>query len=561
MKIVKVVLWIVALSLTKAFPQDRAIPVTPHSKELASLAFPRTQVISMHDTNTGRQYELYIKLPEGYSESNDNTYPVLYYTDAMWHVEMLSGSAEYLMEKSILVGISWQKDLNEELTKTAGVHVSRFRDYSINKSSNPEHQAKYQFGQANIHLTFIRNDVIPYIENTYHTDAGKRSYFGYSLGGVFGAYILLTQPSTFANYILGSPSLKGDIPMLAKLHSDADAQYKGLTANVFISYGNLEHELSNYAEEFIALLKKSNDLNVHHEVIAGSHQTAFPLTVVHSINWLAQLNELSVIESPYLGQKPPGLVPQPFAPGRVTTEDWEYGGTFSPDLKEFYFIREVAEKEKQEFVVYQYKNKQWEASVISPRVGQPFISPDGKTMHLGKRYMERTETGWSEIERLGYPFEEIQIMRLSASSKGTYVFDEVGMPDGDGVIRYSQLISGKRKAPKPFGKAINTGRMNAHPFIAPDESYLIWDGERESGYGDSDLYISFCQEDGTWGAAINLGGTVNTEAWEASGTVTPDGKYLFFNRNMGSDNYENVDIFWVDFIQLKKELIEHSNRN
>ena len=265
-------------------------------------------------------------------------------------------------------------------------------------------------------------------------------------------------------------------------------------------------------------------------------------------------------QSPYLGQEPPGLTPIAFAPGMVTTSGWEYGGTFTPDLKEFYFLREVGETEedkKMEFVVFENKNNQWQKSVVSPRVGQPFIAPNGKTMHLGKRYKERTETGdWSEIKKLDSSFQEIKIMRLTASSKGTYVFDEIGMPAGDGVLRYSEFVDGKRGAPKAFGKEINTGRMNAHPFIAPDESYLLWDGERDSGYGDSDIYISFKQQDGTWGEAINLGDKVNTDAWEAASTVTPDGKYLFFNRNIGTDDYENVDIYWVDFMQLKKELLK-----
>ncbi len=256
-------------------------------------------------------------------------------------------------------------------------------------------------------------------------------------------------------------------------------------------------------------------------------------------------NEEPIIESPYLGQKTPGLIPESFAPGMVTTDGWEYGGTFTPDLQEFYFIREI-EDNKQEFVVFQYKNKQWVDSVISPRVGQPIISPDGKIMHLGKRYKERNKTGWSEIKRLDSIFQDIKIMRLMTSAKGTYVFDEIGMPDGDGVIRYSRLIDGKHEKPRAFGKEINTGIMNAHPFIAPDESYLIWDGERERGYGDSDIYISFKQQDGLWGEAINLGDKINTEAWEAGASVTPDGKYLFFNRNMGSDSYKNVDILWVD---------------
>ncbi len=43
-----------------------------------------------------------------------------------------------------------------------------------------------------------------------------------------------------------------------------------------------------------------------------------------------------------------------------------------------------------------------------------------------------------------------------------------------------------------------------------------------------------------------MGDKINTDAVEGGPIVTPDGKYLFFGRNMGSDKYENVDIFWVD---------------
>lgn len=180
-----------------------------------------------------------------------------------------------------------------------------------------------------------------------------------------------------------------------------------------------------------------------------------------------------------------------------------------------------------------------------PRMGQPFIAPDGKTMHLGRRYRDRTDEGWSEIKSLGGPFEDIAIMRLTVSAKGTYYFDEFS-PDNDGSIRYSRLVDGIREGPKLASDQINAGASVAHPFIAPDESYILWDSQKESGFGHSDIYISFRQDDGAWGRAINLGDAVNTGAWEAEARVTPDGKYLFFNRNMGSDAYENVDIFWVD---------------
>lgn len=254
--------------------------------------------------------------------------------------------------------------------------------------------------------------------------------------------------------------------------------------------------------------------------------------------------DFPLAEGPYLGQKPPGLTPEPFAPGIVTTEHYELNGVFTPDMKEFYLIRNGGKYEQPSLVVYKNENNRWRESVVSPRIGTPFISPDGETMYLNKQYKKHIKDGWSEVKSLGSPFDSLPIMRLTASSKGTYYFDEFKQ-DFTGDIRYSRLVDGKYEEPKLLGKVINSGK-SFHPFIAPDESYLIFDGKREGGYGDSDIYISFKEENGSWGVPINLGDKINTEAWEAVASVTPDGKYIFFSRNMNTENYKNVDIFWVD---------------
>ncbi len=248
-----------------------------------------------------------------------------------------------------------------------------------------------------------------------------------------------------------------------------------------------------------------------------------------------------LLEGPYLGQRPPGLTPKVFAPGIVSTEHRDLSGFFTPDMKEFYFTRKDLESGNWSLLVFKSENNRWRGSGEGPRVGRPIIAPDGKTMHLGKDYMIRTETGWSEVKSLGPMFdrEDWGIMRLSASAKGTYVFDDYKSED---VIRISELKDGKRQEPRLLSKEINTGKYTAHPFIAPDESYLIWDSERDGGFGDSDLYISFRQQNGSWGAAINFGDKINTSFGESGGYVTPDGKYLFFN----SGDIENKDIFWVD---------------
>ena len=265
--------------------------------------------------------------------------------------------------------------------------------------------------------------------------------------------------------------------------------------------------------------------------------------------------EVPDIDEPYLGQEPPGLTPELFAPGVISTDNLEISGVFAPDMREFYFTRQVIGTAPQTLVI-RYHNGAWQEPIAEPHLEGLFISPDGTTMHLGNEYKERTASGWSETKSLGPMFDGFPIMRLTTSAAGTYVFD---VREEIGTLRYSRLVDGRREEPQPFGQEINTGRWTAHPFIAPDESYLIWDGEREGGYGGTDLYISFRQDDGSWGPAINMGEDVNTEYEDAGGSVTPDGKYFFFDRvNLiqGNVSESEANIFWVDaqFIEnLKPE--------
>ena len=255
-----------------------------------------------------------------------------------------------------------------------------------------------------------------------------------------------------------------------------------------------------------------------------------------------------LLEGPYLGQQPPGMTPEVFAPGYVSSEHRDHNGFFNADTTEFYFTRKDNHTGKWSLHRFRLSDSQWHETIIGPRIGRPILTPDGNTMLLGNRYMERVGKGWSEIKSLGPMFArgDLGIMRLSASANGTYVFDDY---KGGDVLRISTLKNGKRQKPTELAPHINSGRWTAHPFIAPDESYLIWDTEKEDGYGDKDLYISFRQHDGSWGKALNLGAAINTRGNEQGGYVSPDGKYFFFNRKPYQSE-ENVgpesDIYWVD---------------
>ncbi len=290
MKAINLLILAVFLSSHMVFAQEIVIKDNSQTTEKSYLILPKIQVIPIEDTKTKRMYELYVKLPEDYSKNKDKEYPIIYFTDALWHVEILSGSTDFLMKNAILVGISWEKNLKGELA-ALGAHASRFRDYLVQPSNNPEIQAKYQLGQASNHLTFVRNDVIKFIEKNYRADSSNRTYFGYSAGGLFGVYILLAQPNTFKNYILGSPSVKGDVQYFTALGSDTALKHKNQDTNVFISYGNLEKKNSPYIDEIITLIKNKKDehLSLEHQVIEGSHETAFPMTVVRGLRWLSNL--------------------------------------------------------------------------------------------------------------------------------------------------------------------------------------------------------------------------------------------------------------------------------
>ncbi len=256
--------------------------------EVTKLTLPKIQVQPIKDSQSNKQYELYIKLPENYSKHQDKTFPVIYFTDAIWHVELLSGATEYIMEDAILVGISWQKDIPENLEQKYGAHFSRFGDYTFKKRKHPN----IQFGQASSHLRFIREDVFKYIEKNYRTQPNNRTYFGFSAGGLFGTYALMAQPESFKNYILGSPSVRGDVADLFALEN-SKLKTKDLAINVFISYGELETKMIPHVEEFISTLKNNQYRgisSIQHSVIKSSgHSDSFPQVGVESVKWLSNM--------------------------------------------------------------------------------------------------------------------------------------------------------------------------------------------------------------------------------------------------------------------------------
>lgn len=115
---------------------------------------------------------------------------------------------------------------------------------------------------------------------------------GNSLGGLFAAYVLFTQPDLFSSYIIGSPSVWFDNEVILSQPVVAPKQ----PTKVYISVGSKEtpefgegQNMIAGASKLAAKIRQSDSKNVQLQInfIDGAkHSTAFPTTLIQGLDWL-----------------------------------------------------------------------------------------------------------------------------------------------------------------------------------------------------------------------------------------------------------------------------------
>jgi hypothetical protein len=251
-----------------------------------------------------------------------------------------------------------------------------------------------------------------------------------------------------------------------------------------------------------------------------------------------------------LGQKPPGLIPEIFAPGIISTGFHDGSITFSPDGKELFY--HFGGRDWMFILHMKYENNQWTAPQIASfsgkyRDGEPHFSYDGNKVlfrstrplkekgepisHTDIWIVEKDEIGWGQPINPGPPINsENDDLYPTISRTGDLYF--ASNRDEGWDIYVSKYINGQYIKPEKLSNAINSEFGDWDAFLAPDESYIIFGSNgRPDGFGESDLYVSFRREDGTWTQAKNMGHQINTKYREVDPFVTSDGKYIFFRSN------------------------------
>ena len=258
------------------------------------------------------------------------------------------------------------------------------------------------------------------------------------------------------------------------------------------------------------------------------------------------------------GQKPPGVIPEVFAPGIISTEQFEFAITFSPDGTECFFGRRPTyEGYDNRIFRSQLVDGQWSQPerpafagnvfefipVLSVSGGQLFFyserpKPHDAVLDGNLWVLKKSDKGWGEARFFQAPANRKYCMMVSEAKNGTIYFS--GIFAGKRGMFRAACKEGLYQEMEYLPDEINAIRPN-HPFIAPDESYLIMDAQ-VAGMGQPELFISFRHADGSWTRALNMGPAINATKTEFAASVSPDGKFLFFHRRVNG----NGDIYWVD---------------
>ena len=108
-------------------------------------------------------------------------------------------------------------------------------------------------------------------------------------------------------------------------------------------------------------------------------------------------------------------------------------------------------------------------------------------------------------------------------------------------------------------RAIKLPLGGCDPGPAPDESFIVtaWkEKDKPGGYGHFDLFLTLRLTDGTWSKPRNLGPKINSAYIEYGPRISPDKKYLFFNRSNGWDPRIYNTHSYIYWVELKEYLPE-----
>lgn len=250
--------------------------------------------------------------------------------------------------------------------------------------------------------------------------------------------------------------------------------------------------------------------------------------------------------------------PSLLAPGVVSTGDSESHPVLSPDGRTLYFVKLSPDFAHWTVVVSDHTENDWSHPSVAWFSGRwddadVSFSPDGSTIFFISnrpdddaspargdtdlfRMRRKAEGGWLPAERIGELASPGNEWFPNQARSGTLYFGSERRdgnlgPEGTADLWRARWLGERFGPPENLGPAINTEGQDIEPWIAPDESYVVFASKgRPDTLGSYDLYVSF-QCGGSWTPPRPLSGGVNSAGWEFAGRFSPDGASFFFASN------------------------------
>lgn len=213
---------------------------------MQAIAWTQVQRVEIPGSETRRitsaivnqEYVLHVSLPGGYAAS-DKKYPVVYLMDSQWDFPLLTalyGEQYYdgFIPPVIIVGVTW-----------GGANPKpdslRVRDYTPTRTNWAP-----QSGGAGQFLSFMKNELFPFVEANYKADPNDRALVGCSLGGLFTLFALFTDPGLFQRYVAASPAFGWDNEAIYRYEKSYFEAKHTAPARLYMTMGGVERGVPGF---------------------------------------------------------------------------------------------------------------------------------------------------------------------------------------------------------------------------------------------------------------------------------------------------------------------------
>lgn len=249
---------------------------------------PNTRAHEIVSRRVPDRYLIDVGLPAGYASDTSRKYPVLYVLDGDKSFGLARDVADWLawsgeIEPIIVVGISYGQ----------GWWSKRARDMTLGPDRARVWGDFPTAGGASRFTAFLREELIPFVDITYRSDADRRALAGLSLGGLYGAIALFTEPALFNRFILVGPAFAWDSMSIGRLESEfaADStRARRLSALVYTAIGeNDDEHVPGPWRDLVATIRARSypGLTLHDEVLSGeTHISAWPIGLTRGLRRL-----------------------------------------------------------------------------------------------------------------------------------------------------------------------------------------------------------------------------------------------------------------------------------